>query len=258
MPVRKDVWWYYTRTVEGRDYAIHCRLPVHGEGRDRDTPPGTSADSGSGPGSWPDEEVLLDENMMAGDGAYFDVANLAVSPGHTRLAYAVDTTGDERFTLRIRDLTTGTDLPGEIEGTSYGVAWANDDETVFYTRPDAANRTYQLWRHRTGTPAAPDTLVHEESDERLPPRCGADQGRHVHPSRAELQDHERGPCHPRRPTRCRSPRRRGTATGYRVPGRAPRGHVPPPHQRLGREFPGRRHTGIGSRSGPLDRGHPSS
>lgn len=167
VPVRKDSWWYYTRTVEGRDYAIHCRLPVHGEGRDPETPPGTSADSGSEPGSWPDEEVLLDENMMAGDGAYFDVANLAVSPGHTRLAYAVDTTGDERFTLRIRDLTTGTDLPGEIEGTSYGVAWANDDETVFYTRPDAANRTYQLWRHRTGTPATPDTLVHEEPDERF-------------------------------------------------------------------------------------------
>jgi oligopeptidase B len=168
VPVRKDGWWYYTRTVEGSDYAIHCRLPVHGEGRDGETPPGTSVtDPGSDLGAWPDEQVLLDENALAGDSAYLDVANLSVSPGHSRLAYAVDTTGDERFTLRVRDLESGLDLADEIEGTSYGVAWANDNETVFYTRPDAANRTYQLWRHRLGTPVAGDALVHEEPDERF-------------------------------------------------------------------------------------------
>jgi len=166
--VRKDDWWYYTRTVEGRDYAIHCRLPVHGEGRDPDTPPGTeTTDTGADLAPWPDEQVLLDENTLAGDHPYLDVANLSVSPGHGRLAYAVDTTGDERFTLRIRDLATGTDLPGEIEGTSYGVAWANDNETIFFTRPDAANRTYQLWRHTLGSPEAEDLLVHEETDERF-------------------------------------------------------------------------------------------
>jgi len=166
--VRKDGWWYYSRTVEGRDYAIHCRLPVHGEGRDPDIPPGTAGDDRvSDLGTWPDEQVLLDENTLAGDGTYLDVANLSVSPGHSRLAYAVDTTGDERFRLRIRDLATGSDLTDEIEGTSYGVAWANDDETLFYTRPDAANRTYQLWRHRLGDPDAGDVLVHEEPDERF-------------------------------------------------------------------------------------------
>jgi len=168
VPVRKDTWWYYTRTVEGSDYAIHCRLAVDAGAGDPDTPPGTAAD-GPGPdlGSWPQEQILLDENALAGDGAYLDVANLSVSPGHTCLAYAVDTTGDERFTLRVRDLDSGRDMADEIEGTSYGVAWANDNETIFYTRPDAANRTYQLWRHRLGTPGSDDALVHEEPDERF-------------------------------------------------------------------------------------------
>ncbi len=92
--MRKGPWWYYERTVEGRDYVIHCRLPVEGPGRDRSTPPSPSD------GDRPDEQVLLDENSLAGTHGYLDVANLAVSPGHTRLAYAVDTTGDERFTLR--------------------------------------------------------------------------------------------------------------------------------------------------------------
>jgi oligopeptidase B len=168
VPVRKDAWWYYTRTVEGQDYAIHCRLPVGGDGGNGQTPPGTSADDPwPDLGSWPEEQVLLDENTLAGDGAYLDVANLSVSPGHTRLAYAVDTSGDERFTLRVRDLETGRDLPGEIEGTSYGIAWANDNDTIFYTRPDAANRTYQLWRHRLGPSSADDALVYEEADERF-------------------------------------------------------------------------------------------
>jgi oligopeptidase B len=111
--------------------------------------------------------VLLDENVLAAGHSYLSVGNLAVSPGHTRLAFATDTTGDEHFTLRVRDLQTGDDLGDRIEGTSYGVAWANDDATIFYTRPDAANRPYQLWRHRVGSPAEDDDLVFEEADERF-------------------------------------------------------------------------------------------
>jgi oligopeptidase B len=161
VPVRKGPWWYYVRTVEGRDYVIHCRLPVEGPGRDATTPPSPSS------GERPDEQVLLDENVLAESQNYLDVANLAVSPGHTRLVYATDTTGDEHFTLRVRDLQTGDDLGDLIEGTSYGVAWANDEATIFYTRPDAANRPYQLWRHRVGSPAEEDDLVFEEADERF-------------------------------------------------------------------------------------------
>jgi oligopeptidase B len=161
VPVAKGPWWYYVRTVEGSDYVIHCRLPVEGPARDPSTPPSPSSRE------WPDEQVLLDENVLAENHGYFDVGNLAVSPGHTRLAYATDTTGDERFTLQVRDLGSGHDLGDVIEGTSYSVAWANDDTTLFYTRPDAANRPFQLWRHRVGSQPDEDTLVLEESDERF-------------------------------------------------------------------------------------------
>jgi oligopeptidase B len=174
VPVRKDSWWYFTRTLEGKEYPVHCRLPVLGDGRDPDTPPGTAGAETADPSvvpapleTWPDEQVLLDENTLAADGSYLVVANLSVSPGHRRLVYGTDTTGDERFVLRVRDLETGAELPDEIEGTSYGVAWANDEETLFYTRPDAANRAFQLWRHRLGEPRETDVLVHEEPDERF-------------------------------------------------------------------------------------------
>jgi oligopeptidase B len=161
VPVRKGPWWYYDRTVEGRDYAIHCRLPVQGTGPERESPPSMSDGVRTG------EQILLDENVLAVAHGYLDVANLSVSPGHRRLAYATDTTGDEHFTMRVRDLATGEEVGPGIEGTSYGVAWANDDATVFYTRPDAANRPYQLWRHRVTGHADDDTLVLEEPDERF-------------------------------------------------------------------------------------------
>jgi oligopeptidase B len=174
VPVRRGPWWYYARTFEGRSYAVHCRLPVDGDGRDPSTPPGTehAADTGGDTAlaelpAWPDEQVLLDENALAEGHAYLALGSLAVSPGHSLLAYATDTTGDERFTLRFRDLASGEDRPEAIEGTSYGAAWAEDDATVFYTRPDDANRPYQVWRHLVGSDPADDVLVFEEPDERF-------------------------------------------------------------------------------------------
>ena len=175
VPVRRGPWWYYSRTFEGKSYAVHCRLPLSGPGRDPSVPPGcedpggadpASADPG-GPAAWPDEVVMLDENELADGHAYLALGALSVSPAHRLLAYSVDTTGDERFTLRVRDLDSGEDTGDAVEGTSYGVAWANDDATLFYTRPDDANRPYQVWRHRLGAPQGDDVLVLEEPDERF-------------------------------------------------------------------------------------------
>ncbi len=187
VPVAKDAWWYYQRTVKGLDYPLHCRVPRHG-GADRDTPPVLVATAAGEPGP-SGEQVLLDENALAAGSPYLALGDLAVSPGHGRLAYSTDTTGDERYTLRFHSLpepgaaiggTTGTgpggnpgaggsepaDPPEVIEGTSYGVAWA-DDDTVFYTRPDDANRPFQLWRHVVATDPSTDVLVHQEDDERF-------------------------------------------------------------------------------------------
>ena len=113
----------------------------------------------------PDEQVLLDENLLADGHEYFALGNLAVSPDHRWLAYSTDTTGGERYTMRFTDLATGDESPESIEDTSYGVAWANDNATVFYVRVDEAMRPHQLWRHRVGTDPAGDVLVYEEPDD---------------------------------------------------------------------------------------------
>jgi oligopeptidase B len=158
VPARKGSWWYYTRTVQGQQYAVHCRCPVR---PDQPAPPRT--DEG---GPLPGEEVLLDGNELAGDAPFFRLGAFAVSPDGALLAYSTDFAGSERYTLRIKDLVTGETEPDEIPDTHYGCAWSRDGSALFYITADAAWRPHRVWRHLVGTPAADDVIVLEERDER--------------------------------------------------------------------------------------------
>jgi oligopeptidase B len=149
VPARKGPWMYYSRTVEGSSYGIHCRKPAG---------TGEAEDAG--------EEVILDENLLSQGLDYFAIGNLTVSPDHRWLAYSTDTTGGERYTMYFRDLETGEEAAESLEDTYYGSAWANDNATLFFVRVDEAMRPHQLWRHRVGTDPAGDVLVYQESDER--------------------------------------------------------------------------------------------
>jgi oligopeptidase B len=144
-PVRHGPYVYYTRTVEGSQYAVHCRHPRDGG----------------------EEQLLLDENVAACDRGYFHLGDAEVSPDHVTLAYTVDFTGAERYTLHLRSLATGVDLPDVLEGVSYSLAWSSDSTCVFYTRPDAAMRPWQVWRHQLGAANDTDALVLQEDDERF-------------------------------------------------------------------------------------------
>ena len=158
VPVRSGPWWYYSRTVEGQQYAIHARVPV----TDPAVRPVVAPDETPG-----GEQVLVDGNLEAGDSEFFSIGAMSVSVDHTRLAFATDTSGDERFDLVVRDLTTGETLDASLTGLGYGVEFSHDGGTVFYTRVDDAWRPHQLWRHVVGADPSSDVLVHEESDERF-------------------------------------------------------------------------------------------
>ena len=159
VPVRKGNWWRYARTVEGQQYAIHCRRLV----RDGEVTPPAPEDGKPLDG----EEVLLDGNQLAEGKAFFSLGALAVSPDERRLAYSTDFAGDERYTLRIKDLVSGEMLPDEVPDTHYGCAWSLDGSVLFYTTVDEAWRPYRVWRHIVGTPTSDDVMVFEESDEKF-------------------------------------------------------------------------------------------
>jgi oligopeptidase B len=156
---RRGPWWYYGRTEEGKNYGIHCRRPATG---------GDELPPAGEPGA--DEQILLDENVLAEGHEYFAVGTAVVSPDHTMLAYGTDTVGDERYELRFRSLDGGAPsdrAPEMVPDTGYGLAWASGSTTVFYVRLDEAMRPYQLWRHELGTDPARDVLVFEEDDRRF-------------------------------------------------------------------------------------------
>jgi oligopeptidase B len=159
VPSRRGPWWYYGRTEEGKNYGIHCRRPA--------TDPDQLPPAGE-PGT--DEQILLDENVLAEGHDYFSVGTAVVSSDHSLLAYGTDTAGDERYELRFQSLSPSKETgpaPEVVTDTGYGLAWSSDSTMVFYTRLDDAMRPYQLWRHELGTDPSRDTLVFEETDRRF-------------------------------------------------------------------------------------------
>ncbi|HVZ47647.1 MAG TPA: hypothetical protein VG916_02610, partial [Gemmatimonadaceae bacterium] len=142
-PVKRDDWYYYVRTEQGKAYPIYCRK--HGS---PDAP----------------EQVFFDQNTAAEGHAYYQLGGLDVSPDHTLLALLVDTSGYEAFTLRILDLTTGNWREDAVADLGFGLAWASDSRTVFYTTTDAAKRSNAVWRHGVGTPRADDISVFRDDD----------------------------------------------------------------------------------------------
>jgi oligopeptidase B len=144
VPVKWDRYYYYSRTEEGKQYPIYCRK------------------EGSLEAS---EEILLDVNQLAEGTQYFHLGDYVPSPDHNLLAYVFDTTGGERFTLRVKDLQSGKLYPDVIDSISPSLQWANDNRTLFYVVPDAAWRPYQLYRHVLGEDAKNDALIYHEKDE---------------------------------------------------------------------------------------------
>ncbi len=143
VPERIDDWYYYNRTEAGRQYPILCRRHLTLDGP---------------------EEIVLDQNLLAEGHEYFRVGSLAMSPDHRLLAYSTDTTGAEGYTLFVKDLASGMLLPERIDDTSYGVEWAADNRTLFYTTMDETRRPWRLHRHRLGTDPSEDAVVYEETD----------------------------------------------------------------------------------------------
>ena len=142
VPYRLQDYYYYSRTVEGQAYPIFCRKYQ-------------SLDAA--------EEILLDQNELAAGQDFFSLGVLSISPNQQILAYSVDNTGAEKYTMYFLDLATKKLYSETIKDTYYSFAWGNDDRTAFYTKLDDASRPYQLWRHTLGS--SNDVLVYQEDDE---------------------------------------------------------------------------------------------
>lgn len=146
VPYRKGDYLYYTRIASGQNYPVYCRRKGHMQAP---------------------EEILLDLNLEAQGKPFLALGVYKVSPDGKYLAYSLDTSGAENFTLYIKNLQTGQVLPETIPNTYYSVEWAADSHTLFYNVIDAANRPYRIYRHTLGQAPSQDVLVMEEPDQRF-------------------------------------------------------------------------------------------
>jgi oligopeptidase B len=156
VPYRDGDWWYYTRTEEGQQYAIHCR----------------KAGSEAAIDESAEEQVILDGNKLAEGLPFFAIGATDITDNGRLLAYTTDTTGFRQYTLHIKDLVTGETLPGPHHSSPVervgSVVWAGDNQSLFYTvEDDVQKRQYQFWRHTFGTPHSGDVLVYQDDDERF-------------------------------------------------------------------------------------------
>lgn len=158
VPTRRGDWWYYGRSFQGKQYGVQCRCPVSDP--DDWTPPQLDEFT-----EIPGEQVLLDENVEAEGHDFFSLGAASVSVDGNILAYSIDVKGDERYTLRFKDLRTGERYDDEIAGIGAGATWAADNHTVYYVTVDDAWRPDTVWRHRLGS-GLPAERVYHEADER--------------------------------------------------------------------------------------------
>ena len=159
VPIREGEFWYFRRFAEGQSYATHHRAPV-----ERDEA-GVLVPLVPSPGvPTRGEELLVDENEWARGQEFFRLADLYPSPDGRLIAWARDTSGDERYTWVVQE-ASGRVIDEAVVDAGYGFAWADDSQSFIYMGVDDAWRACDVWLHRVGTPREADELLLVEPDE---------------------------------------------------------------------------------------------
>ena len=144
VPYYKNGYYYYTRFEESKEYRIHCRKKGSLDAK---------------------EEVILDENELAKGYDYFAVGGRNISPDNNWLAYGVDTLSRRIYEVHFKNLNTGEVLNNTISNSTGSVAWANDNQTVFYTSKNQTTLLGEkIWRHKVGK-NTPDKMMYHEKDD---------------------------------------------------------------------------------------------
>ena len=159
VPIREGEFWYFRRFAEGQSYATHHRAPVERDEAGAPIPlvpePGVPARG---------EELLVDENEWARGQEFFRLADMYPSPDGRLIAWARDTSGDERYTWVVQE-ASGRVIDEAVVDAGYGFAWADDSASFIYMGVDDAWRACDVWLHRVGTPREADELLLVEPDE---------------------------------------------------------------------------------------------
>lgn len=142
VPYLSNGYYYYVRYEKGKEYPIYCRK---------------KGDLTA------DEEVILNVNEMASGYSFYAVRGLSISPNNNLLAFGVDTVSRRKYSISVKDLSTGEIKKDIISNTTGGSVWANDNNTLFYTTKDSTLRPDKVVRYQLDKPNV-NTVVYHEKD----------------------------------------------------------------------------------------------
>ena len=161
VPVREGGYDYWREFAVGAQYRTWWRRPVAKEagaaGADAVGPDAAGAELAA--------QCILDEPVLAEGHDYFRLGAMAISPDERLLAYSLDCDGSERFTVHIRDLTSGELLPDTIPGTLSALVWSADSRGLLYGLANDQWRTDNVRLHWLGSDVGEDIVLFHEADE---------------------------------------------------------------------------------------------
>ncbi|KAL3681564.1 hypothetical protein R1sor_024520 [Riccia sorocarpa] len=162
-PERIGPWLYYTRVPKGQEYNVYYRRR-HTSGAKRSESMWKRLASSILGWDDPDgEEELLDMNGLAEQFGYVQLGTCRLSKDQNLMAYTLDTSGNEIFSLFVKDLQTGNLIVEEREISVGSVEWAGNGRTLYYTEVDDLLRPWRVYRRTLGS-ASTGTLLFEEKD----------------------------------------------------------------------------------------------
>jgi len=124
---------YLTRYRTGGEYPIYARKPA-----------GQIYQTES------EDTILLDGDVMAQGKPYFSFNEVAHSPDHKLIAFAVDEQGSEYYDIRFKDLESGKLLPDIIEATYGDFVWGANSDRVYWIERNAEGRPSAIFMHKLG------------------------------------------------------------------------------------------------------------
>lgn len=142
VPVRRGDWLYSTRQRRQLDHPVYLRRPA--------------ADPDAAP------QVILDLNRLARGKPFIDLGLFELSADGRYLAYTIDETGHEDYTLYIKDLETGAIGPDRLLRVT-SAAWTTGARELLYTVRDDTYRSYAALLHTRGESGG-DRPVYTERD----------------------------------------------------------------------------------------------
>ncbi len=142
VPELKDSFYYYSKDEKGKEYPIYLRKLANEKAV---------------------EETLLNMNTAGKDYLFYAVSIFEMTNDHRFLAFSYDTTGAEKYALKIYDTKEKRFLNDRISDIT-SMTWLYDGSGFYYTVEDDISRSYAVYLHIIGEDA--DKMIFEENDEK--------------------------------------------------------------------------------------------